>query len=302
MAGRTKKRRTTSEGGHAGNLLRTLREKRTITGQELARRLGTSQATISKIETGTQEPTIDYVVRFASELGLSKGETKELVARLNLLPTGIEALEVLSPVPAEFFSGDKTKRQQRAAEHLESAASVIRVFQPLCVPDLLQTEEYASEALRLSGERNPEDLERAVQGRLKRQKQLEKKTHLVFLMTEGALRARVCSSRGMIAQIARLKSVMARRNVRLGIIPFSARLTAWIPTGFSVFNASLAQVEVPHGRISLVRGSVVESYLVAFEALSRMALFGAEASSALDRIAKDFERLEVLEAKVNVPL
>jgi len=280
--------------GSAADLLRSLRRKKKITGQELARRLGTSQATVSKTETGVQAPTVDYVLRFASELGLSKGETKELVARLNLLPSGLEADALLEPGSPELLSGDRARRQGKAVEHLEARASVIRVFQPLLVPDLLQTEEYARSTVRLSGQGNVED---AVRTRLKRQKNLEQKTSVVVLLAEGALRARVSSHQDMIAQLERLKGTLTKRNVRLGIIPFSTRLTALIPPGFSVFDESLAHVEVPHGRITLLKRRDVEVYLRVFDGLERLAVFGDGARSALDRVTRDFERIDEMESK-----
>src|SRR5262245_21563770 len=93
------KRLPKAGGGTVGERLQKLRKDRNITGDELARRLGTSQATVSKIETGFQKPTMDYIVRFAAEIGLPKAETTKLLARLNLLPPGAaggKATELLS--------------------------------------------------------------------------------------------------------------------------------------------------------------------------------------------------------------
>src|SRR5438132_803673 len=58
-AGKTANRKPRIAGGTPGELLK-LRTEKGLTGEELARRLGTSQATVSKMETGFQKPTMDY--------------------------------------------------------------------------------------------------------------------------------------------------------------------------------------------------------------------------------------------------
>src|SRR5262249_7853536 len=103
--------------GRLGELLQSHRLRTDITGRELARRLGTSQATISKIETGVQKPTMDYIVRFASEVGLTKAETNRLLLQLNLSGAATErAAELLS---SDLISGDDVERQRKAVEQLE---------------------------------------------------------------------------------------------------------------------------------------------------------------------------------------
>src|SRR5438128_1111862 len=101
--------RKARKDGPAGELLE-LRKEKGLTGDELARRLGTSQATVSKIETGRQKPTMDYVVRFAAAIGLPKTETTDLLTRLNLFPSGVTRDKAAEVLPADFVSGDYAKR------------------------------------------------------------------------------------------------------------------------------------------------------------------------------------------------
>src|SRR6266498_5415335 len=94
----------------------------------------------------------------------------------------------------------------------------------LVVPGLLQTAEYArarfAQGVRLH--KVPDDVDEAVRLRVQRQEILyrpDKRFH--FVLTEAALRNRLCPVDVMLAQLDRLVALSALRNVRLGIIPFA---------------------------------------------------------------------------------
>jgi transcriptional regulator with XRE-family HTH domain len=53
----------------AGDLIRAARERSGISQRELARRAGTSQAAISRIESGREEPTVERLERVLASLG-----------------------------------------------------------------------------------------------------------------------------------------------------------------------------------------------------------------------------------------
>jgi transcriptional regulator with XRE-family HTH domain len=285
--------------GTLGELLQSHRLTKDITGRELARRLSTSQATISKIETGVQKPTMDYIVRFASEVGLTKAETNRLLLQLNLSGAATErAAELIS---SDLISGDNVERQRKAVEQFESRATVIRVFDPLGIPELLQSEEYARTAIRLSAV--PSDAaEKLLKARLLRQKQAGKKK-LTLVLTEGALRARVCSWPDMARQVERLKNLALGDRCFLGIIPWSTRLTITIPPAFQIYDDdhTVVCVEFPDRKACLTREKDVEFYLGLFQALQRMAIVGNEAVSVLDRVILDLRRFEEMERAADVP-
>ncbi len=285
--------------GMLGELLQSHRLKKHITGRELARRLGTSQATVSKIETGVQKPTMDYIVRFASAIGLPKAETNRLLMQLNLSGAAREkAAELLS---SDLISGDDVERQRKAVEQFESLAPVIRVFAPQGIPEVLQSKEYARSGLRLSAVTS-DAAERLLKARLQRQKNLKNK-QLVVVLTEGALRARICSCAEMVTQLERLKPFADAEPGVLGIIPWSTRLAVTIPPAFQIYenDDTVVCVDFPHGKVGLTREKDVELYPRLFQALERMALVGKEALSVIDRVIQDFQRLENLERSAHVP-
>jgi transcriptional regulator with XRE-family HTH domain len=298
--GKAKTRKRKRADGTLGHLLQSLRQEKDITGEELALRLGTSQATVSKVETGLQKPTMGYVVRFAAELGLSKAETTDLLLRLNLLPGSRARDKGAEFLSFDLVSGDDAERQRRAVEEFEARASVIRVFDPQRIPELLQREEYARSEIRLSGVSDPTLAETLVRERLKRQKESRKKKLLV-LLAEGALRARVCSFQEMVSQLERIKSFAKEKNSHLAIIGWQARLTVIVPPAFEIYDNALACVELPHGRLCLTREKDIEVYIRRFEALEKVAVVGREGQAVLERIVQDFERLSDLERSANVP-
>jgi hypothetical protein len=104
----------------------------------------------------------------------------------------------------------------------------------------------------------------------------------------------------MVNQLERLKSLAAGKPHRLGIIPWSARLTVTVPPGFQVYDRTLV-VDFPHQKVCLTRERDVEPYVRLFEALERVAVAGDEAVLVLDRIIQDFERLQELERTLNTP-
>lgn len=78
-----------------GGQLRAARLRRGISQASLARRAGTKQATISRLEAGRESPTIERLDRLASVLGLTAVVTLE--PRGVIDPDAVAAARALSP-------------------------------------------------------------------------------------------------------------------------------------------------------------------------------------------------------------
>jgi transcriptional regulator with XRE-family HTH domain len=65
-----------------GRAVRAARERRAITQVELARTVGSSQAALSRIECGQQEPSLVLAVAIAEALGTTYGRLFHLPAEL----------------------------------------------------------------------------------------------------------------------------------------------------------------------------------------------------------------------------
>ena len=189
--------------------LRALRQRAGLTGEQLAGQTGLSQPKVSRIETARSLPNLDEVRAWARAASASEEELGELAALLEQLATSATSWRILHRL------GLAGKQQE--IQELEQQARRITTFQPVMVPGLLQTADYARRVIETAYQ--PGDVGRAVAGRLERQSILYDQTkRFDFLITEGALRWR---PRGvdMRPQLDRLISVAGLPNVTLMVIP-----------------------------------------------------------------------------------
>ena len=89
---------------------------------------------------------------------------------------------------------------------IEAQATVLRWYEPLVVPGLLQTEEYARAILSARPDGNLEDLDEQVAARLARQAILDRTgaPQLWCILDEGVLHRAIGGSKVMRSQLYRL--------------------------------------------------------------------------------------------------
>ncbi|MER6175562.1 helix-turn-helix transcriptional regulator [Streptosporangium sp. NPDC001681] len=106
----------------------------------------------------------------------------------------------------------------------EAGASIIRTWQIVLVPGLLQTEAYAKAVWRAGRVLDENLIERHVQARLARQEILtsENPPTLLALIDEAALRKLIGGAEVMREQISHLIAMAARPNVTIQVVPDSA--------------------------------------------------------------------------------
>ncbi|RDG36614.1 helix-turn-helix domain-containing protein [Streptomyces corynorhini] len=186
-----------------GQRVRTLRDERGWTQDDLAERMECSATHISAIETGRRPPT----KRFA---------------------TGADRV---------FGTGDRLLRQSQAVrqtallegfpEYLthEARAAEIRLYEVGVMPGILQTTEYASALTARAVERGaitPEQGDERIALAATRQESLKRTPPpLVFVvLDESCLRRPVGSPATMDGQLARLVEFAAMPNTVLQVAPF----------------------------------------------------------------------------------
>jgi transcriptional regulator with XRE-family HTH domain len=121
----------------------------------------------------------------------------------------------------------------------ESASFIIRNFQPMLIPGLLQTEEYAATTLRILRPQDAaEDVNATVELRMKRQQLLQQpETPLMFfIMDEGAVRRLVGGEEAMRRQIRRLLDESEKPTITIEIVPFSAGAHPGMQGPFMLFE------------------------------------------------------------------
>lgn len=102
----------------------------------------------------------------------------------------------------------------------EAGASMIRTYEALLIPGLLQTPDYAATVLRSGRVMDGDHIARKVAGRMRRQQVLEgdEPLHLWAVIDEAALRKRVGGRDVMAAQIRHLIDMAARPNIDIQVV------------------------------------------------------------------------------------
>jgi transcriptional regulator with XRE-family HTH domain len=121
----------------------------------------------------------------------------------------------------------------------ESASSIIRNFQPLVIPGLLQTEEYMNAVMRnYSPQATEQELKTGIEVRMKRQEILQQSEMplMFFIMDEAAVRRLVGGQEATRRQIERLLAESAKPAVTVEVVPFSAGAHPGMQGSFMLFE------------------------------------------------------------------
>jgi len=228
-----------------GKRLRELRQQARLNGKQLAESLSWPPSKISKLELGRQTPTDDDI-RSWTRATNAEAETENLL-------TSLHTLEIQH---AEWKRLTKTGLRSHQKELIEQdeKTRLYRVFESTFIPGLLQTPEYARArfAQAVTVHKAPNDVNEAVQARMQRQEMLyrpDKRFH--FVLTEAALRYRLCPIDTMLAQLDRLVSLSNLRNIRLGVISFKTPYVADPRHGFWLLDDDRVRVETFSAELNL---------------------------------------------------
>jgi len=264
-----------------GKRLRELRQQTGISGRELAESLLWPPSKVSKLENGRQTPS-DEDIRSWTRATNSEDETEALLASLH-------TLEVQHAEWRRILRAGLRPHQNELAE-MDQKTRLFRAFEATVVPGLLQTAEYArarfAEGIRVF--KLPNDINEAVQGRIQRQEILyrpDKRFH--FVLTEAALRFRLCSPQVMLGHLDRLISFSALANVRLGIIGFETQYATSPWHGFWLYDNDRVLVETFSAALNLAQPQEIELYSTIFDSLAAVASYGRAARAIITRVIDD---------------
>jgi transcriptional regulator with XRE-family HTH domain len=263
-----------------GKRLRELRQA-AGSGRQLAESLSWAPSKVSKLENGRQTPTDDDIRNWTSATG-SADETDALMASLH-------TLEVQH---AEWQRILRTGLKPRQLELIEwdQKTRLFRAFEATVIPGLLQTAEYARSRFAESIRRLklPNDINEAVAARVQRQEILyrpDKQFH--FVLTEAALRLRLCPPEVILGQLDRLISLSTLPNVRLGIIGFETQYATSPWHGFWMYDTERVLVETFSAALDLRQPQEIELYGNAFEQLAGVASYGRSTRTIINRVIDD---------------
>ncbi|RDI52748.1 helix-turn-helix domain-containing protein [Nocardia mexicana] len=253
-----------------GSRLRELRLNAGLTGSELARLAGWHQTKVSKIEYGKTKPTEADVRAWCTHTG-AENQLPDLIATVrNIEAAYLEWRRLL---------GTGTKRRQQVSVKLESETQFMRWFEPVLIPGLLQTAEYAEEIIRnvIDFYGVTDDLDEGVSKRLERQRILYQKNHKFhFIISEQALYTTVGSDHVMVGQLDRLHSIFGMPRILLGVIPVMTRYRVPI-SNFIMFDNRRVMVENVTAELTITQPREISLYGRAFEALAGQSVTGERA-------------------------
>jgi transcriptional regulator with XRE-family HTH domain len=265
-----------------GVRLRALRVEAGLTGSALAQRAGVGQPAVSKIETGRMVPSPGVLDRLSRALGLNDAAAREM-------------RDLLAAVEAAADSGPVSGNDEPAGGRLDEAvrsAQLVRSFQCVVLPALLQSAEYARHVFESLPNATPEAVGRAVAARVERQSVLyEPGRESVFVLTEAVLRTWPGTPALMLAQLDRLLAVETLSTVRIGVIPWCRPVPLLPRHGFTLCDQRAAVVEAFDGERVSVDAQELAAYEEAFDRFQRAAVFGDEARQLLLRVMKEFREL-----------
>ena len=186
-----------------GAELRYYRTRTGLSQKDLASRANVSHDVISKIETGGRPPAEDFPPRLDA---IPELDTQGALTRL--------------------WGHLKKSLKQRAYgwfqewAGIEAEATALRWYEPLVVPGLLQTEEYAQAIRSARPDGNLYDLDEQVAPRLARQAALDRANapQLWCILDESVLHRAIGGSKVMRSQLYRLADLAEHPKTTIQVI------------------------------------------------------------------------------------
>jgi transcriptional regulator with XRE-family HTH domain len=270
--------------------LRTARESAHLTQREAAQTMDWSMSKLVRIEAGSVGVSITDLRALLALYGVNDAsQVNELVTMARASkerPWFSKYEKVLSPAFAQYLG-------------YEDSSSVIRGFQPLTVPGLLQTDDYARAIVEAS---RVDQVDERVELRTTRQELLERpdRPEIYYVLDEAALHRSVGGKMVMRSQLRHLRDLAQEPHTSIRIIPFSAGAHTAMKGSFTIlefadWDEDVLYLETAGGSVtSREDQQVISDYRVNFELLTAAAL---EDEQSVILIEEQINKLADPEAK-----
>ncbi|NJC71247.1 helix-turn-helix domain-containing protein [Planosporangium thailandense] len=269
-----------------GEQLARMRETAGISQAEIADRLGCSVSKVQKIEAGDVGIVRAELLLMLDVYGVTDAEVRDSLMELQRLGKQRGWWSTFGQVPAPFatFLG------------LESAATAIRVFEPLVVYGLLQTEDYARAIAETwdGGVLAEEQVDRQVKIKLERRQRVldEHAPDLWVILDEAVLHREVGGKAVMAAQLKHLAS-MAKR-MTLQVVPFERGGYPGLRGALTIFefdermHSPVAYVEGQGGNLYMEKAEDLRRCAVAYNHITATALSKQESVKLIMAVAHQY--------------
>lgn len=241
-------------------LLRRMREERGLKIESVNRELGWASGKLSRMERNEWKLPSMRDMKDLGEVYKLSDDMREAIVSLareaRVRGWWIEYRDVLRGGLADF----------------ESGASMIRTFEALLIPGLLQVPDYAAAILRGGRVLSDKDIDRKVEGRMRRQEILasEEAPQVWAVVDEAALRKTVGGASVMREQIRHLVAMAERPNIDIQVIRDNAGSHAAMDGSFMILDfpdpadLPLVYIETATEDLYLEQPEAIQRYVTIF--------------------------------------
>lgn len=256
--------------------LRRAREAATMSQRDVAAAMDWSPSKLIRIESGQVNISTNDLRALLGHYGIDNDRIDALVA---------VARAAREPTPWSVYRSVASS-EYIAFLGLESSASVIRTFEPILVPGLLQTEDYARSVIKMLEGEDRNRVDSLVNLRMRRQEIFERENapSMHFIMDEAVVRRVVGSPEIMRRQLQEIYRLAEEGRVTVRIVSFERGLYSHQRAPYVLLefpdseDGDILYVENPQGEYFIREGSSEEedtespvAYLGSFWELEQIA-------------------------------
>ncbi|GAB1510514.1 helix-turn-helix transcriptional regulator [Actinophytocola sp. KF-1] len=269
-------------------MLRRVRERAGLTGDALARRLGWSPTTISRMENGRRPSTTTDVIQYTVMCGADLSEVQPIV----------EFTRMAEHEEGYYLSDKRIDGSLQSLIFHESSAEHSIIYEPQVIHGLLQTPEYARALVTgINSDADDDWVAGVVRTRMERRRilSLPDPAQFTFFIHEHALRLRVGSDAIMYEQLLHLVLTAALDNVTVRIVPSKAGERSAVGGAFHMMefhdHRPLVYLEnLCDGGLILDDPGYVRSYSALMPRLADVALDEGQSRKFAADLADEYDR------------
>jgi Domain of unknown function (DUF5753)/Helix-turn-helix domain len=273
--------KSTIRSRELGDALRWAMERAELNGRRMAVLLGWSESRVSRLLTGRLGATEVDVAMFLTVCGV-RGRERDRLFRL--------VREQNTPGWLQQHNRRLPEQVRTLIDH-ENRAVEINDFEPLFVPGLLQTQDYAHALLERAATITPDEIQDRVAARMTRRSLFsrEKPPNCVFYLHEFVLRLPVGGREVMSDQLHHLLRQSVRPHITIRVIPAALGAHAGNSGScrlmeFSEFRP-VAYVEEESAGLFMEEPVQVALYRKIFGSFATMALDEGQSKDLIARLA-----------------
>ncbi|WP_020671559.1 helix-turn-helix domain-containing protein [Amycolatopsis nigrescens] len=276
-----KDREPTIRSRQLGAGLRKVMHRAGLNGSQAARKLGWVDSTVSRLLNGKRGGDVVEVSAFLAICGVV-GEEREYYLQL--------AREVAKEGWFQQHGSRLPKQLTTLIDHEDLATSIVD-FQPMIMPGVLQTAEYARALLMGMGTLPEEEIDGRVAARMARKGLFGRspQAQFTFFIHEFALMLRVGGNEVMSGQLHQLLRDAVRPYVTLRVIPRTAGVHAGIAGAFMLMEFTdfkpVAYLESQTASIFLEKAEEIAAYRLVLTRLAEKALDEGQSKERIANLA-----------------